>query len=194
MADPIASTSEKRGRRAAGKGAPAASTEPLHDPDALAPPRASAASDALERQAGPIGEQLRAAAESLLSEQKERAAEAVHCLADVLRQAADTFEREERGIVAHYVDAAAAQIDRVSETMHRRSLEDVLASAEDVARRQPALFLTGAVAVGFLVGRVLSRVGDGDRPHAEGYAMTAGNRSGHAGSAPRGGGTGMESS
>jgi ElaB/YqjD/DUF883 family membrane-anchored ribosome-binding protein len=178
MADPIASTSERRGERAAGKGPVRDALEPLRAP----------ASDAFEQGAGRIGEQMREAAEELLREQKERVAAAVHGLADALRQAAHTFEREESRITARYIDQAAAQIDRLSETMRRRSLQDMLASAEDIARRQPALFVTGAVAIGFVVGRVLSRAGDGRTPRSEGYAMTAGESScHHAGSAPQSG-------
>jgi len=179
--DPVASTGERRGKRRAGKGPARDALEPLSVPS-------SAASDALEQGAGRIGEQMRDAAEELLLEQKERAAVAVHSLAEALRQAADTFEREESRVAARYIDQAAAQIDRLSETMHRQSLQDMLASAEDIARRQPALFLTGAVAIGFVVGRVLSRAGDGRAPRMEGYATTAGESSyHHAESAPRSG-------
>ena len=197
MADPIAGTGEKRGRRGGAKAA-TASTEPTEGlakgsaADALEPLKeaAEAASEAAQRGAARVGDQVRQAAESLLREQKERVADAVHGFAHALRQAADTFERGENQMAARYVDQAAAQIDRFSEAMRRQSLQDMVASAEDLARRQPALFLTGAVAIGFVVGRVLSRPSDGRTPRAEGYAMTAGE-SGyyHAGPAPQSGAT-----
>jgi ElaB/YqjD/DUF883 family membrane-anchored ribosome-binding protein len=195
MADPIAGTGEKRGRRGAAKAA-AASTEPAEGlakgsaGDVLEPLKESveAASEAAQRGAVRVGDQVRQAAESLLREQKQRVADAVHGFADALRQAAGTFERDEKRMAARYVDQAAAQIDRFSETMRRQSLQDMLASAEDIARRQPALFLTGAVAIGFVVGRVLSRPSDGRAQRAEAYAMTTGESSYyHAGAAPQSG-------
>ena len=187
MADPVASTGERRGERAAEKGSVRDASEPLRAP-------ASAASDAFEQGAGRIGEQMREAAEELLREQKERVAAAVHGLADALRQAAHTFEREESRVAARYIDRAAAQIDRLSEAMRRQTLRDVLASAEDIARRQPALFVTGAVAIGFVVGRVLSRAGDGRTRRTEGYATTAGESSYHHAGSARQSGSGVEGS
>jgi plasmid stabilization system protein ParE len=187
MADPVASAGERRGERAAGKGSVRDASEPPGAP-------ASAASDAFAQSADRIGEQVREAAGELLREQKERVAAAVHGLADALRQAAHTFEREESRVAARYIDQAAAQIDRLSETMRRQTLPDMLASAEDIARRQPALFVTGAVAIGFVMGRVLWRGGDGRTRRSEGYAMTAGESSyHHAGSAPPSG-SGVEPS
>ena len=196
MADPIAGTGEKRGKRGAGKAGAGGSNAPFDEPakasarDALEPLRApaSAASDAVQRGAGRVADQMREAVEELLREQKDRAADAVHGLAEALHQAADTLEREERGVAARYAEQAAAQIDRFSETMRQQTLRDMLASAEDIARRQPALFITGAVAIGFIVGRMLSRPGDGRTPRAERYATSAGESSYyHAGAAPQSG-------
>jgi ElaB/YqjD/DUF883 family membrane-anchored ribosome-binding protein len=186
MADPIASGEKRSGTKAGAGSGPSEGSAKGRAGDVLEPLKeaAEAASAAVERGAVRVGDQLREAAESLLQEQKERVADAAHGFADALRQAADSFEREERGMAARYVDQAAAQIDRFSETMRRQSLQDMAASAGDMARRQPALFLTGAVAIGFVVGRVLSRPGDGRTPRAQGYAMSAGE-SGyyHAGAA-----------
>jgi ElaB/YqjD/DUF883 family membrane-anchored ribosome-binding protein len=119
--------------------------------------QAGAAGEAAQRSVSRLGEQMREAAGSLLHEQKERVAEAVHGLAEALRQAADTLEREEKSVAARYADQAAVQIDRLSETVRRQHLRDMLASAEDFARRQPAVFIAGAMAIGFVAGRLLSR-------------------------------------
>jgi plasmid stabilization system protein ParE len=125
-----------------------------------------------------VGEQVREAAESLLQEQKDRMADAVHGLADALRQTAHTLEREENVAVARYADQAAAQIDRLSENLRNRQLRDLLANVENLARRQPSLFMAGAVAAGFVIGRVLARPADNA---ASGYAMTGGEHAWHQG-------------
>lgn len=119
--------------------------------------QAGAASAAARREVGRLSEQMRDAAESLLDEQKDRMASAVHGVADMLRRTADTLERENNAAAAHYADRAAAQIDRFSETVRNRQLGEMVATAEDFARRQPALFIAGAVAAGFVIGRLLAR-------------------------------------
>lgn len=119
--------------------------------------QAAAASAAAQRQVGRLGEQMRDAAESLIDEQKERMAMAVQGVADMLRRTADTLERENKATAAHYAGRVAAQIDRFSATVRERELGEMVASTEDFARRQPALFIAGAVAAGFVIGRLLAR-------------------------------------
>ena len=188
MADPTANTGEKR-KRAAGKAMGDSYEAAKEQAKGIArdtldelKSQTSAASEAAQRSVARLGDQMREAAESLLHEQQERVAEAVHGLAEALRQAAETLEREERDVAARYADQAAAQIDRLSETMRQRHLRDMLANAEDFARRQPALFIVGAVAIGFVVGRVLARPAERGRRtrRLEGYATTGGESRHHA--------------
>lgn len=127
-----------------------------------------------------FGTQMRDAAQSVLREQKDRMADAVHGLAEALRRTADSLEREENVAVARYADQAAVQVDRWSDTVRQRDIADILAVAEDFARRQPSLFLASAVAAGFVLGRVLAPVSGGPPP-ALGYAMTGGERAPHPG-------------
>ncbi len=122
---------------------------------------AGAAAETAQRGASRLGEQMRDAAESLFHEQKDRMADAVHGLADALRRTADTLEREQKATVARYADQAADQIDRFSTTMRDQHMRDLLAKAESFARRQPALFIAGAVAAGIVAGRVLARPAGG---------------------------------
>jgi len=130
--------------------------------------QAGAASAAAQREVGRLGEQMRDAAASLLDEQKDRMASAVHGVADMLRRTADTLERENNATAAHYADRAAAQFDRLSETVRSRRFGDMVASTEDFARRQPALFIAGAIAAGFVIGRVLARPSRRDHGSAAG--------------------------
>jgi ElaB/YqjD/DUF883 family membrane-anchored ribosome-binding protein len=131
--------------------------------------QAGAASAAAQREVGRLGGQMREAAASLLDEQKERMASAVHGIADMLRRTADTLERENNATAARYADRAAAQIDRLSQTVRNRELGEIVASTEDFARRQPALFVAGAVAAGFVLGRLLAR--PSRREYAAGKAL-----------------------
>lgn len=129
-----------------------------------------------------FGAQMRDAAQSVLDEQKTRIADAVHGLADAFRRAANTLEQDRNPTVARYADQAASQIDRFSNTVRARDIAGLLADTEDFARRQPSLFIAGAVATGFVIGRLIARPGDGgDGSAARGYAMTGGEHAYHAG-------------
>ena len=131
--------------------------------------QAAAAGTAAQRQVAQLGEQMRDAAESLVEEQKERMAAAVQGVADMLRRTADTLERENNATAAHYAGRVAAQIDRFSTAVREREIGEMVASTEDFARRQPALFIAGAVAAGFVIGRLLARPTRRDFPAGEAY-------------------------
>jgi len=127
-----------------------------------------------------LGNRMREAAEALIDEQKDRAADAVSGLAHALRQAADQLEREEKPVVARYADQAAAQVEQFCSTMRAREVDELLLEVESFARRQPSLFFVGALAAGFLLGRVLSRPSELAGSGVKGYAMTGGERVPHA--------------
>ena len=139
-----------------------------------------------------LGNRLRDVAQTLIHEQKDRATAAVEGLAEALREAADQLEREEKPTAARYADQAAAQVAQFSETVRARDIEELLSEVESFAHRQPTLFFAGALAAGFLLGRVLSRpsepVGNtgagATRRGVEGYAMTGGERAMHTAAAP----------
>ena len=124
--------------------------------------------DAPPRGTASLREQLHRLAEALVVEQQERVAAAAGAVAHGLRHAAGRLEPEHQQLVGRYAEDAAAQIERFSETVRRQRLSEVLAQAEGFARRRPGLFLAGAVAGGFVLGRVLSapasRAGAGAKP------------------------------
>jgi hypothetical protein len=126
-----------------------------------------------------LGHRMREAAEALIDEQKDRAADAVSGLAATLRQASHQLEREEKPMVARYADQAAARVEQFSATMRAREVNELLLEVERFARRQPALFFTSALAAGFLLGRVLSRPSAPSGGGVAGYAMTGGERAMH---------------
>jgi hypothetical protein len=73
-----------------------------------------------------------------------------------MRAAAQSFDRSKSPTVARYADHAADRVERFSRSLHEQRWGDIIDDVEDVARRRPALFILGTVAVGFLVGRLLS--------------------------------------
>ena len=142
--------------------------------------QAAAAGTAAQRQVARLGEQMRDAAESLVDEQKERMAVAVQGVADMLRRTADTLENENNATAAHYAGRVAAQVDRLSTAVREREIGEMVASTEDFARRQPALFIAGAVAAGFVIGRLLARSPRRDSALGEPYRSSEEARAGYA--------------
>jgi hypothetical protein len=97
----------------------------------------------------------RSAAESLLQEQKNQVAERVGGIADALRCAGESLERTQLQVMGRYVEQAAEQVESLSRTLRNRRWNELIADTEDLARRQPTLFVLGAVATGFVLGRLL---------------------------------------
>ncbi len=110
------------------------------------------------------------AALSAANERKERVAQQVGGIAEAVRSAARSLDRSQTPTVARYVDRAAAQVDDLAHALHERRWGELIGDLEMVARRQPALFVTGAVAVGFLIGRFLSL----SNRHQNGMPMSEG--------------------
>jgi ElaB/YqjD/DUF883 family membrane-anchored ribosome-binding protein len=111
-----------------------------------------------ERAASVIAEfadAARSAAESLLEEQKQQIADKVSGIAEALHCAAQSLDRSQNRSIAGYVDQAADQIENITRTLRQRRWNEIIADTEDFARRQPTLFVLGAAAAGFLLGRLL---------------------------------------
>ena len=106
----------------------------------------------------------RSAAESLLEEQKRQIADRASGIAKALRSAAQPLDESQSRVVARYLDEAATQVDEFSRTMRERHWGELVADTEDFARRQPTWFVLGAVATGFVLGRLLW-ASAGERQH-----------------------------
>ena len=106
----------------------------------------------------------RSAAESLLEEQKRQIADRISGVARALRSAAQPLDESQSHVIARYLEAGAAQVDSCSRTMRERHWGELVADTEDFARRQPTWFVLGAVATGFVLGRLLW-ASAGERQH-----------------------------
>jgi|SRR5579884_2530779 hypothetical protein len=120
--------------------------------------------DQVGRISSPLRRQAREATLNYLDEQKERAAQEVSALADIMRRSAQSGDHEANSMVAGYAVDIAGQIEGFAGTLRERRSADILADAEGLARRQPALFLLGAVAIGFVIGFMLTSAEE-TRPH-----------------------------
>jgi cytochrome c-type biogenesis protein CcmH/NrfG len=132
----------------------------------------------------------RSAAESLLEEQKRQVAGRVSGVGEALRGAVGSLDRSQNAIVARVVEQAAHRVENFSRTLRNRRWNELVADTEDYARRQPTLFVLGAIATGFLLGRLFwstmgseQQVADATRRGESTRAVTAAVSSGSGTSA-----------
>ena len=111
------------------------------------------------------GSQAKEAAASLASDANERAkgfltqqvasgADLAGHVADSVRSAADSLDRNAPQL-ANFVRSAAERVEEFSEDMRGKSVDELMRTASDFTRRQPALVFGLASLAGFVLLRVL---------------------------------------
>jgi len=105
---------------------------------------------------------------SRVDEQKNRAADGLGGIADVIRNAGNEL-RAENEALASYVDAASDQMRRFADQIREKGVSEMLDDVNQFARRRPALFIGGAFLVGIGLARFLksSAGSSGDRNYDE---------------------------
>lgn len=86
---------------------------------------------------------------------KDSASGTLHEFANSLRGVSQSWTNESQGQVTQYAQVAADQVDRLSDYLQNRDLNQITQDAERFARQQPALFLGGAFFLGVLAARFL---------------------------------------
>jgi hypothetical protein len=117
---------------------------------------------------------------SRVDEQKNRAADGLGGIADVIRTAGNEL-RGENEALASYVDMASDQMRRFADQIRERGVADMMDDVSQFARRRPALFVGGAFLVGLGIARFLKSSAErGDRDYRDFSSvdpMTAGTGS-----------------
>jgi hypothetical protein len=108
-----------------------------------------------QEQAGKLAGIAREQATSQLTTQKERAAGSLGTLAMALHDASRQMREQDGAVMADPIDTAAIQLDRLAGMLKDQDINQMISAAEQFARRQPALFLAAAFAVGFAGTRFL---------------------------------------
>jgi ElaB/YqjD/DUF883 family membrane-anchored ribosome-binding protein len=109
----------------------------------------------------------RSAAESLLEEQKRQIADRISGVAESLKSAARPLDESQSRVIARYLEEGAMQVDSFSRRMRERHWGELVADTQDFAQRQPTWFVLGAVATGFVVGRLLWSSTSGGQHNAD---------------------------
>jgi hypothetical protein len=96
---------------------------------------------------------IRDEAERLGEDQKDDVASRIGDVAGTLRGASDDLRTKDERAAANVTEAAADHLQRFSETLSSKDLRSLVDDASDLARRYPAVFLGGAVMLGFMAAR-----------------------------------------
>lgn len=94
--------------------------------------------------AAQAGEKIKESA----NEQKNAGATYIGNIADTMRRASHEFDNE-LPIAGVYIRKAASKVEEISDTLQHGDIQDLIASTQAFARRQPTAFLGLAVLAGF---------------------------------------------
>ncbi len=97
--------------------------------------------------------QLKNKTTSQLDAQRARASRALGSVAAAARETSQQLRGERRNAAASVVETAANQLDRLSEQLRSKQLDELAADARRLARQQPALFLGTSLIAGFVATR-----------------------------------------
>jgi hypothetical protein len=106
--------------------------------------------------AGGLADEATRSAERHLTGGKERAAHTIKQLAEALRHTGETMSSgTDMPMINDYLGRAASQVEGMSDYLRKKSLTDVVSDVERFARKDPVLFVGGALLIGLLGGRFL---------------------------------------
>jgi hypothetical protein len=115
---------------------------------------AQSAADALRQQATQFAQNVGNELSKTGEAQKSRGADAMRQFARAIDSAAKELESQSP-TVARTVHETAQQVVNLSQNLSSRSVNDLIDSAAQLARTQPALFVGGSLAAGFALARFL---------------------------------------
>ena len=112
------------------------------------------ANNRLRSQADELMQAAKQRAKDIAAEQKDAAAAQLGCVARGLREAAGSMQGESE-LAGRYAGKAAEGLERLSDDLRGADFDELVERTENYARRNPAVFLGGAVAAGFLFARFI---------------------------------------
>ncbi len=105
-----------------------------------------------ERNSG-IVDRVKESAAAQLTTQKNRGTDALGQVANAVRSSTQKLREEQHDTIAGYVDKAAEQIDTWSRRLREKDIDELMSDVQRLARRQPAVFIGSAFALGLVGSR-----------------------------------------
>ncbi len=110
--------------------------------------------------AGHVWDLARTQFRSQLTGQKDRAAASLDDFAQLIRQTGSQLKDQGHAGSSGYATQIADRISGVAGGIHDKEIEEILADTENFARQRPAVFLSLAALLGFLLARFLKSSGE----------------------------------
>ena len=129
--------------------------------------------DQAREQTGQAVDQVRGNAFQMMDQQKHRAADGLGSVASALRQTGDSLRSGDQGAIGQYADRAAETVDQIAQQLRDKSVDQLFSEAEHFARREPEIFLGGAVLLGLLASRFLKASGRRSQMRNQDYGQYA---------------------
>ena len=143
----------ERGSTAAGSVRSANTSTPQQSTERTSPPSPQPARAFESDSQGGIVGKVRERAAAQLTTQKDRALDGLGGVADAVRKTTQSLRDQQHDTIAGYVEQAADQIERMSRNLKNKDIGELVSDAQQLARRQPALFVGSAFAIGLLGAR-----------------------------------------
>ena len=148
------------------------------------PPSSTAMHASSEPNSTGMVDRMKDRAAAQINSQKDRATDGLGTVAQAVRQSTQQLRDQHHETVASYVEQAADQIERLSQRLRQKDIGSLLGDAQQLARRQPALFIGSAFALGVICARFLKS----SPPAEERYGAYGGAYGYRDRSSPAGGG------
>jgi hypothetical protein len=117
---------------------------------------------------GGVVDEVRDRATARLEEHIDRVADRIGGLSGAMLEVGRRLREDDDHALAQWADRAAERVERFSGDLRGKDLDELLYEGERFARRQPALFLGGAFALGLLAARFLKSSDPRDVRRADG--------------------------
>jgi hypothetical protein len=116
-----------------------------------------------------MADKVRARAAAQLNTQKNRATDGIGSVAQAVRDTTQHLRESQHETVAQYVEQAADRLERFSTSLKNKDVGELVEDAQRLARRQPALFVGGAFALGLVGARFFKSSPNNERDDYRGY-------------------------
>jgi hypothetical protein len=100
-------------------------------------------------------DRVRQGAREQLTDQKNRATDGIGTIAHAVRDTTKELREHQHETIAEYVTSAADQLERLAGRLKNKDAGELLRDAQNLARRQPVMFVGSAFVLGLLGARFL---------------------------------------
>jgi len=122
--------------------------------------------DTMRERVAPIADQVKDQASAVAQQQMTSAAEGLESAAGAVNTVGDRLRENHLGELSQYTDLAAEQIEKLASWLRTTTPEEIAHDIEDFAKKQPAVFVAGALALGLIGVRFLRSTSQDHRPDA----------------------------